>query len=86
MSSVSVHSAGDFTPSEVSRYWKDRLSGMLQQGNEWRYYCELHGGTRDSFSVNGQNGLWYCHSKCGRGGYHSIPICCAFRCSSDTGL
>jgi putative DNA primase/helicase len=68
MSSTSVHSAGDFTPSEVSNYWADRLPGMPQRGIEWRYHCELHGGTHDSFSVNRETGMWYCHSKCGRGG------------------
>ncbi len=68
MISVSVHSAGDFTQSEVSIFWHHHLPDMPQQGSEWRYHCKLHDGTHDSFSVNPETGMWYCHSKCGRGG------------------
>jgi putative DNA primase/helicase len=34
---------------------------------EQRGRCLLHEGTRDSFAINADNGLWMCHS-CGRNG------------------
>lgn len=68
MSSVSVHSAGDLTPTEVAAYYAVRLPKLLQRGREWRGRCPIHSGTDDNFSVNAETGLWCCHSQCGRGG------------------
>ena len=68
MSSPSVHSAGDFSPSEVAAYYAARLPKLQQRGREWRCPCPIHNGAHDSFSVNAETGMWYCHSQCGRGG------------------
>ena len=68
MSSLSVQSAGDFTPAEVSAYYAARVPGLQQSGREWRAPCPVHGGADDNFSVNAETGMWYCHSHCSRGG------------------
>lgn len=68
MGSVSVHSGGDFSPSEVAAYYAVRVPNMAQRGREWRAPCPIHRGTDDNFAVNAETGLWCCHSQCGRGG------------------
>ena len=66
--STSAQSCGDFTPSDVAIYYSDRAPKVRQSGREWRGPCRIHNGTGDNFSVNAETGMWYCHSKCGRGG------------------
>ena len=66
--SISAQSCGDFTPSEVAVYYAARAPKVRQHGHEWRGPCPIHNGTGDNFSVNAETGLWYCHSRCGRGG------------------
>lgn len=66
--SAAVHSHGDLTPSEVSVYYAARIPRLNQRGREWRGPCPIHDGKGDNFSVNAENGLWNCHSQCGRGG------------------
>ena len=34
-------------------------------GREYRGRCPLHGGERDSFSLNPESGVWHCFSGCG---------------------
>jgi len=34
--SLSVHSPGDLTPSEVSAYYAARVPQLPQRGHEWR--------------------------------------------------
>jgi len=48
--------------------WTDfyRQYGPLRRaGREYRGKCPLHGGERDSFALNPENGLWHCFSGCG---------------------
>lgn len=66
--SAAVHSHGDLTPLEVSEYYRVRMPGLEQRGNEWRAGCPIHKGKDPNFSVNAETGLWMCHSQCGRGG------------------
>lgn len=66
--SAAVHSHGDLTPSEVAEYYRVRMPGLEQRGNEWRAGCPIHDGKDPNFSVNAETGLWMCHSQCGRGG------------------
>jgi putative DNA primase/helicase len=68
MSSLSVQTAGDFNPSEVSVFYDNRIPEMPQRGREWRWRCRIHKGTGNNFTVNPKTGMWYCHSQCGRGG------------------
>ena len=56
-----------FTPSEISVYYGERLPKLPQRGKEWRGPCPIHGGKRDSFAVNPETGAAYCHSACGKG-------------------
>jgi putative DNA primase/helicase len=65
---VSAHSHGDLTPSEIAAYYAVRMPRLNQRGREWRGPCPIHDGKDDNFSVNAENGTWYCHSVCGRGG------------------
>jgi CHC2 zinc finger len=58
----------DFSSAEVSTYYSIRVPNMGQRGGEWRAPCPIHCGKRESFAVNSENGLWRCHSKCGKGG------------------
>jgi hypothetical protein len=58
----------EFTPAEVAEYYRVRLPQLNQRGAEWRGPCPIHQGKRDSFAVDPKNGLWNCHSACGRGG------------------
>src|ERR1022692_3434872 len=60
-----------FTAAEVANYYAVRAPGIRQHGGEWRGPCPIHQGSRDSFAVAPETGLWTCHSQCGRGG--SIP-------------
>lgn len=53
---------------EVERYYADRLPRISKVGAEWRTACPLHGGERDSFAVDADTGMWFCHSECNRGG------------------
>ncbi len=48
-------------------YCAARLPQLQGHGNERRCACPLHKGTRDSFALNVQTGLWTCHA-CGRSG------------------
>ena len=66
--SAAVHSHGDLTRAEIADYYAKRLPNLKQRGPEWRCGCPVHGGKDDNFSVNAENGTWYCHSVCGRGG------------------
>jgi len=56
-----------FSILEVKAYCKVRLPPLQDRGAELRGPCLLHKGTRDSFAINAENGLWTCHA-CGRGG------------------
>lgn len=56
------------TAAEVAHYYAGRAPGIRQRGAEWRGPCPIHQGTRDSFAVKSESGLWTCHSQCGRGG------------------
>jgi len=59
----------DLKSFEIAKYYRVRAPKVRQgRGKEWRGPCPIHRGTRDSFAVNSQNGLWTCHSACGRGG------------------
>ena len=66
--SAAVHSHGELTPSEISTYYAARMPRLKQRGREWRGPCPIHDGKDDNFAVNAENGTWYCHSACGRGG------------------
>lgn len=57
-----------FSPSEVSAYYRARLPKIRQSGPEWRGPCPNHRGKRDSFAVDPKTGHAFCHSQCGRGG------------------
>jgi hypothetical protein len=58
-----------FTPDEVSAYYAERVPHLKQsQAAEWRGPCPIHHGKKDNFAVNPVNGVWFCHSECGRGG------------------
>jgi hypothetical protein len=49
-------------------FFKSRCPGLARAGGEWRCKCPIHGGERDSFSVDPDTGRWRCHSKCDEGG------------------
>lgn len=57
-----------FTQHEVSAYYAARLPKLLRRGREWRGACPVHNGKDDNFAVEAENGRWFCHSTCGRGG------------------
>jgi hypothetical protein len=58
-----------FTPAEVSTYYASRVPRWKQRRlSVWRGPCPIHNGKDDTFAVNPSTGLWFCHSKCGRGG------------------
>ncbi len=58
----------NFTPTEVRAYYATRVPAVrITSHREWRGPCPVHQGKRDSFAVNGENGLATCHSQCGRG-------------------
>ena len=44
-----------------------RLPNLRGEGTERRGPCPLHKGSRDSFALNAETGLWTCHA-CGRSG------------------
>lgn len=57
-----------FTPPEVSTYFRVRLARLKQsRADQWRGPCPVHGGTDDNFAVDAATGRAYCHSRCGRG-------------------
>jgi putative DNA primase/helicase len=56
------------TSSEISTYYRVRVPGLKQAGEEWRGPCPIHDGRRDSFTVKPDTGQWYCHSDCHDGG------------------
>ncbi|MEK7752024.1 MAG: CHC2 zinc finger domain-containing protein [Acidobacteriota bacterium] len=62
--------AGTVTVSaaDVERYVRAHIPKAKRQGHEWRAPCPIHKGQRDSFAVNAEDGAWFCHSQCGRGG------------------
>jgi len=62
MTSLSAQPLGNFTPSEVSTFYSDRLSDLPQEGPEWRWVCKIHGGQGMNFTVKAETGCWYCHS------------------------
>jgi P4 family phage/plasmid primase-like protien len=66
--SAAAHSHGDLTPFEISEYYRARMPNLDQRGSEWRAGCPIHNGKDPNFAVNAENGLWMCHSQCGRGG------------------
>ena len=63
-------SIAPFSRSEVAEYYRVRVPQLRQtKGREWACFCPIHNGKdTTSFSVNSENGLWVCYSKCGRGG------------------
>ena len=50
MTSLSAQPLGNFTPSEVSTFYSDRLSDLPQEGPEWRWVCKIHGGQGMNFT------------------------------------
>ena len=40
----------EFTRSEVAEYYRARVPGLKQRGEEWRGACPLHDGKRHSFA------------------------------------
>jgi DNA primase len=65
---ISVHSHSDLARHEISAYYIARTPRVRQRGNEWRGPCPIHDGRDDNFAVNADTGLWFCHSRCRRGG------------------
>jgi len=59
--------AFSFSSSEVKAYCSARLPQLREHNTERRGPCPLHQGSRDSFAINAENGLWTCHA-CGRSG------------------
>lgn len=58
-----------FNQSEGSAYYARRVPYLKQsRAREWRGPCPIHHGKNDNFSVNSETGLWFCHSRCNRGG------------------
>lgn len=58
----------DFTESEVSSYFTQRVPGLKQSGQrEWRGKCPVHNGKDDNFAVDSRTGMSKCHSQCGKG-------------------
>jgi len=64
-----THQVTDFTPLEVSVYYRARLPQLMQnRGSEWRGACPIHTGKGANFTVHAATGQWHCHSACQRGG------------------
>lgn len=55
------------TSSDVAQYYSVRAPQVAQRGLQWRGACPLHGGERDSLSINSDTGFWTCWSACGNG-------------------
>ena len=53
----------DFSP-----YYLHRVPGLKKRGDEYRAPCPVHGGARESFSVDLATGRWRCFSECDEGG------------------
>jgi hypothetical protein len=58
-----------FTQDEVRRYISIRVPSLPAKSTsgERRGPCPIHGGKSENFAI-ANNGAWFCHSKCGRGG------------------
>lgn len=57
------------SPADTRAYYLVRLPDARKPtGDQLRTKCPIHKGERDSFAVNLNSGLWYCHSSCQRGG------------------
>ena len=55
--------------SEIHTYYRDRVPKLRKsQSGKLRAPCPIHRGRRDSFAIDPETGLWFCHSECGRGG------------------
>ncbi len=66
----SVNSAGasvELTAEEIRQYYRVRVPNLRGKGKELRAPCPVHRGERDSFSVNLETGLAFCHSQCDKG-------------------
>jgi hypothetical protein len=48
------------TADEVAAYLSQKKLPLELHGAEWRGACPIHGGLRDSFSLNAQTGAWFC--------------------------
>ena len=58
-----------FSASEISDYYSFHIPALKQaRAGRWRGPCPLHGGTGDNFILDLAKGLWFCFTKCGRGG------------------
>jgi putative DNA primase/helicase len=57
-----------YTEAEIALFYLHHVPRINANGDEWRGACPIHGGKHANFAVNPQSGLWYCHSKCQRGG------------------
>ena len=66
--SVNKSRSAPLNSGEVSRYYALRVPDLKQAGSEWRAKCPIHQGSRDSFSVQPDTGIWFCHSECNKGG------------------
>jgi hypothetical protein len=54
--------------AQIAKVYASIMPKLVRRGPEWRGQCPIHGGERDSFSVNPVTGQWMCHSACARGG------------------
>lgn len=57
-----------FTPEQIAIFWASELPDLIQEGEEWRCPCVLHGGSKDKFYINSGTGRFYCQSECKVGG------------------
>lgn len=58
----------ELTKKEIKKYYAAQVPELKQTvGQEWRGACPVHGGSRDSFSVNSETGFAHCYSQCDKG-------------------
>jgi P4 family phage/plasmid primase-like protien len=60
--------AQKITATDVRRYFQAVQPEWKLDHKQIHVPCPLHGGVRDSFSLNTETGQWFCNSDCGCGG------------------
>lgn len=61
--------SASLTRDDYYTIYQAYIPELKARGSDWRTACPIHGGSSEtSFSINANNGHWFCHSACQRGG------------------
>lgn len=74
----------DLSSYQIKDLYSKLVPGLMGVGREERRACPIHDGDNEtSLSVNHEKHVWYCHTRCDRGGDIYDLISAMYKCSRE---